>query len=127
MINGLTIRPEVFVSDYRNCFVATIKFMLGDADSYPTGEIELQNDQQVIALRNMYESAKFHGREDGYRPDPLYKAFADLLEYGDEDDALYDLFQDDQDAWGAGRFEEFSVLWYDEQGNPHAVDFLREN
>lgn len=119
MINGLTIRPEVFIP-YRNCFVATAKFMLGDADSYPTGKIQLQNDEQVIALKNLFDHGVYT-RDNGYTDSPLFETFCDLLEFGE--DGTYDFFQNDYDAWGAGKFEEFSVLWYDEQGQPHAVDF----
>ena len=120
MINGLTINPEVFASAHRDCFVVTLQFMLGDGDVYPKTSVELETEEQVIALKNLFDHGKFGGAMEGYIRDPRYKALSDVM--GDED-AMCDIFTNDPDGWGKGRFDAFSVLWYDLQGLPHAVDF----
>jgi len=121
MINGLTVNPFVMQSEHREVYVIECMFMLGDADSYPTGRITLETEEQVIALKNMFDGAKWT-KDHGYTRDPLYQVFVDTLGERDEDD-LYDFFQNDHDAWGYGRFKDLLVLWYDDQGLPHSVDF----
>lgn len=116
MINGLSINPEVLIPPYRNTFVATIEFMFGDADSYTTRSVEL-NEDQAISLKNLFDHGKFNR---GYHGDPLYRDFRDSI--GDED-LLCDIFPNDPDGWGPAKFEALSVVWYDENGYPHAVEF----
>jgi hypothetical protein len=118
MINGLTVNPEVMQSAHREVFVVECRFMLGDADSYPTGTIVLETQEQVIALKNMFDHAKWT-RDYGYQRDPLYRTFVDMLECEEDEE----FFQNDHDAWGYGKFSELLVLWYDDQGLPHSVDF----
>lgn len=118
MINGLTVNPFVMQSEHREVFVVQCQFMLGDADSYPTGTIVLEQEEQVIALKNMFDHAKWE-KDDGYANDPLYKAFKGMLECEED----WDFFQNDPDGWGPGRFYDLQVFWYDTEGYPHAVDF----
>lgn len=118
MINGLTVNPEVMQSPHREVFVIECKFMLGDADSYPTGTITLEKEEQVIALKNMFDHAKWD-RDYGYGRDPLYRTFIDMLECEEDEE----FFQNDHDAWGYGKFYQLQILWFDAQGLPHAVDF----
>ena len=121
MINGLTVSPFVMQSAHREVYVIECMSMLGDDDSRPTGRITLETEEQVIALKNMFDGAKWT-KDHGYTRDPLYQTFVDTLGDRDEDD-LCDFFQNDHDAWGYGKFKDLLVLWYDTEGLPHSVDF----
>lgn len=117
MINGLTINPEVRVT-HRNTFVVEYEFMFGDGDNYATRSLPL-NEAEVILAKNLFDHGKWD-RNYGYSRDPLYKKLGETLI---EDDML-ELFTEDPDGWGYGRFYRFNTTWYDEQGLPHNVDFV---
>lgn len=116
MINGLSINPDVLV-EHRSTFVARLNFMFGDADSYSLKEIPC-SEAEVILIKNLYEHGKWD-RDWGYSRDPLYKELAETF---DEDD-MCDYFPCDHDAWGYAKFNALEVVWYDEHGLPHAVEF----
>ena len=48
--------------------------------------------------------------------------YKELAETFDEDD-MCDYFPCDHDAWGYAKFNALEVVWYDEHGLPHAVEF----
>lgn len=116
MINGLTINPEVRI-DHRSVFIARVTFMFGDADSYSKKEIPC-SEAEIIILKNLYDHGKWD-RDWGYSRDPLYKALAETF---DEDD-MHEFFPVDHDAWGYAHFNDIDVIWYDENGQAHAVEF----
>lgn len=113
---NVIISPDVRV-DHRSTFVARVKFMFGDADSYSLKEIPCSEDE-VITLKKLYDDGKW-SRDYGYTRDPMYKKLAETF---DEDD-MHEYFPVDHDAWGYATFDEIEVIWYDENGLPHNVEF----
>lgn len=132
MINGLTVNPEPYIPPYRSVFVVEVEYMLGDADAYETKKIEM-NEASVIAFKNLFD----HGTrgKDDYQSDLLYRTYAKTFaesctgeEAPEEDvedysDWVCEHFAQDPDGWGGGSFHSLSVLWYDENGLPHEVEF----
>lgn len=111
-------RPSsVFVSGFRETYVAKVRYMMGDADGYETIEEPL-SEKQLVAFKNLLENTKCD-RDRGYQHGDFWKALVDA--YGHDD--LGDLFACDPDGWGHGRVYEFSALWYNKDGVPHNVEF----
>lgn len=113
---NVRINPEVRV-DHRSVFVARVKFMFGDADSYSLKEIPC-TEAELITLKKLYDTGKWNS-EYGYTRDPLYKE----LEKTFEEDDMHEYFPVDHDAWGYAQFNDFDATWYDENGLPHSVEF----
>ncbi len=116
MIKSLTINPDVLVQ-YRSTFIARLNFMFGDADSYSLKEIPC-SEAEILTLKNLYEHGKWES-DYGYCRDPLYKELAKTF---CEDD-MCEYFPVDHDAWGYAQFDNLDVIWYDEHGLPHNVEF----
>lgn len=116
MINKLSVNPDVLKSSHRNTFVISYEFMYGDADSYARRSLPV-DETIVIAAKNLYDHGKWI--EDlGYTSDPLYHDLAELLIEEDMDE----LFPCDMNG-NDGKFHDFNATWYDEDGQPHAVEF----
>lgn len=116
MINNLSINPEVRV-EHRSIFIASLNFMFGDADSYSLKEIPC-SEAAVILVKNLYDHGKWD-RDWGYSRDPLYKELAEI--FIEED--MCEFFPVDHDAGGYAKFNSLDIVWYDEQGLPHNVEF----
>lgn len=112
------VRPtSVFVSAFCETYVARVKYMLGDADSYETIE-EAMTEEQLVAFKNLLDNTKCD-RDRGYSHGDFWKALVEA--YGHDD--LGDLFACDPDGWGHGSVYEFLALWYNKDGVPHNVEF----
>lgn len=115
MINGVSITTP-YVQPYHNTFVAKIVFMMGDADSYQTSEIPL-TEEGVILMKNLFDHGVWD-RDTGYSGNQLYKDLEEIFE-----DELGFYFPRDPDGWGAGRFNDLQVLWYDADGVQYNTEF----
>ena len=119
MINGVSITTR-YIPPYSEVFVATIVYMMGDADSYVTKVIAMTEDQ-VIAFKNLFDHGKWT-RDRGYQHGELYEALEETYRYEQETE-IEELFATDHDAWGYGHFESLHILWFDREGVPHNVEF----